>query len=140
MQDETCQAQPTCPHLSNPVGQVKHMAIADHPRLVPEIIRGTPERKKVEGLRSPSESVNSYAQSCTGLKAPRVRGDRAFFARAHMSLLGLLLRKVVDFILDMTHLLRRIPAGQARLVESPPSTPQQQRVKHWLIRLLYDET
>jgi len=116
------------------------MTIADHPRLVAEIIRGTPERKKVEGLRSPSESINSYAQSCTGLKAPRVRGDKAFFARAHLSLLALLLRKVVDFIRDMTYLLRRIPAGQARLVEPSPATPQQQRVKRWLIRLLYDET
>jgi hypothetical protein len=140
MQDETCQTQPSCPHWNHPAGQVKRMAIADHPRLVAEIIRGTPERKKVEGLRSPSESVNSYAQSCTGLKSPRVRGDSAFFARAHLSLLGLLLRKVVDFIRDMTHLLRRIPAGQARLVEPPPATPQQQRVKRWLIRLLYDET
>jgi hypothetical protein len=140
MQDETCQTQPACPHLNHPAGQVKRMTIADHPRLVAEIIRGTLERKKVEGLRSPSESINSYAQSCTGLKAPRVRGNKAFFARAHLSLLALLLRKVVDFILDMTHLLRRIPAGQARLVEPPPATPQQQRVKRWLIRLLYDET
>jgi hypothetical protein len=140
MQDEADQTQPTCPHLSNPVGQVKRMSVADHPRLVAEIIRGTREREKVEGLRSPSESVNSYAQSCTGLKAPRVRGDRAFFARAHLSLLGLLLRKVVDFITDVTHLLQRIPAGRERLVEPPPSTPQQQRVKRWLIRLLYDET
>jgi len=67
----------------------------------------------------------------------RVRGDKAFFARAHLSLFGLLLRKVVDFILDMPHLLHRIPAGRERLVEPPPSTPQQQ-MKRWLIRLLYD--
>ena len=60
--------------MSNPAGQVKRMVVADHSRLVAEIIRGTPEREKVEGLRSPSESVNSYAQSYTGLKAPRVRG------------------------------------------------------------------
>jgi hypothetical protein len=139
MQDETRQPQPPCPHLSIPLGQVKRMPIADHPRLVAEIIRGTPEREKVEGLRSPSESVNSYAQQCTGLEAPRVRGDKAFFARAHLSLLGLLLRKVVDFILDMTNLLHRTPTGQERLVEPPPSTPQQQQVKRWLIRLLYDE-
>jgi hypothetical protein len=140
LQDGAAEGQPPCPHLSNPLGQVTRMPIADHPRLVAEAIRGTPERKKVEGLRSPSESINSYAQHCTGLKAPRVRGDEAFFARAHLSLLGLLLRKVVDFIVDMTDLLHRIPTGQERLVEPPPQTPQQQRVKRWLMRLLYDET
>lgn len=140
LQDGADDSSPACPYLSNPLGQVKRMAIADHPRLVAEIIRGTPEREKVEGLRSPSESINSYAQHCTGLKAPRVRGDEAFFARAHLSLLGLLLRKVVDFIVDMTDLLRRIPTGQEWLVEPPPQTPQQQRVKRWLMRLLYDET
>ena len=140
LQDGAGESQPPCPHLSNPLGQVTRMPIADHPRLVAEAIRGTPERKKVEGLRSPSESINSYAQHCTGLKAPRVRGDEAFFARTHLSLLGLLLRKVVDFIVDMTDLLHRIPTGQERLVEPPPQTPQQQRVKRWLMRLLYDET
>lgn len=129
-----------CPHLSNTVGQVKCMTIADRPRLVAEIIRGTPEREKVKGLRSPSESINSYAQHCTGLRAPRVRGDDAFFARAHLSLLGLLLRKVVDFIVDMTDLLRRIPTGQERLVEPLPQPPRQQHLKRWLMRLLYDET
>jgi hypothetical protein len=116
------------------------MAIADHPRLVAEIVRGTPEREKVAGLRSPSESINSYAQHCTGLKAPRVRGDPAFFARSHLSLLGLLLRKMVDFIADMTNLLQRIPAGQERLLPPPPQTLRQQRLKRWLMRLLYDET
>ncbi len=40
----------------------------------------------------------------------------------------------------MTNLLRRIPDGQERLVEPPPQTPQQQRLKRWLMRLLYDET
>jgi hypothetical protein len=130
----------TCPHLSHPLGQVKRMAIADHPRLVAEIVRGTPEREKVAGLRSPSESINSYAQHCTGLKAPRVRGDPAFFARSHLSLLGLLLRKMVDFIADMTNLLQRIPAGQERLLPPPPQTLRQQRLKRWLMRLLYDET
>jgi len=69
-----------------------------------------------------------------------VNFTKAFFARAHLSLLGLLLRKVVDFILDVTNLLQCLPAGQERLVEPPPSTPQQQRMKCWLIRLLYDET
>lgn len=140
LQDGGDKGQPPCPHLSNPLGQVKRMAIADHPRLVAEIIRGTPEREKVKGLRSPSESINSYAQHCTSLKAPRVRGDKAFFARAHLSLLGLLLRKVIDFIVDMTNLLRHIPAGQERLVEPPPQTPRQQQLKRWLMRLLYDET
>jgi hypothetical protein len=140
LQDGAGESQPPCPHLCNPLGQVKRMAIADHPRLVAEIIRGTPEREKVKGLRSPSESINSYAQHYTSLKAPRVRGDEAFFARAHLSLLGLLLRKVVDFIVDMTNLLQRIPDGQERLVEPPPHTSQQQRLKRWLMRLLYDET
>ena len=140
LQDEVDERQPSCPHLSHPLGQVKRMSIADHPRLVAEIIRGTPEREKVKGLRSPSESINSYAQLCTSLKAPHVRGDEAFFARTHLSLLALLLRKVVDFILDMTNLLHRIPAGRDRLAEAPPQTPQQQRLKRWLMRLLYDET
>lgn len=140
LQDELDENQSPCSHLSHPLGQVKRMSIADYPRLVAEIIRGTPERKKVEGLRSPSESVNSYAQHCTSLKAPRVRGNEAFFARAHLSLLGLLLRKVVDFIVDMTNLLRRIPTGQERLVEPPPQTQRQQHLKRWLMRLLYDDT
>lgn len=140
LQDGAGESQSACPHLSNPLGQVKCMAIVDHPRLVAEIIRGTPEREKAEGLCSPSESINSYAQHCTGLKAPRVRGDEAFFAQTHLSLLGLLLRKVVDFIADMTDLLRCIPTGQERLVEPPLQSPRQQQVRRWLMRLLYDET
>ena len=140
LQDGPDKGQPPCPYLPNPLGQVKPMSISDHPRLMAEIIRGTPEREKVEGLRSPSESVNSYAQHCTGLQAPPVRGDHAFFARAHLSLLGLLLRKVVDFILDMTDLLRRIPTGQEQLAQPPLQTHQQQRVTRWLMWLLYDET
>jgi hypothetical protein len=140
LQDGLDENQSSCLHLNHPLGQVTRMSIADYPRLVAEIIRGTPERAKVKGLRSPSESVNSYAQHCTGLKAPRVRGNDAFFARAHLSLLGLLLRKVVDFIVDMTNLLRRIPTGQERLVEPPPQTQRQQHLKRWLMRLLYDET
>jgi len=140
-QQEENQGAPTsCPHVNHPLGQVKEMGIAEHPRLVAEIIRGTPERKKVEGLRSPAESVNSYAQQVTSLKAPRLRGDEAFFARAHLSLLGLLLRKTVDFIVAMTALLRRFLAGQAPRLEPQPQSTQERRLKRWLMRLLYDET
>jgi hypothetical protein len=138
--DQMSEEQTACPYRDQPQGQVRQMTIAAQPRLVAEIVRGTPERQKVKGLRSPAESVNSYAQHCTGLKAPRVRGDEAFFARAHLSILGLLLRKVVDFIVAMSDLLRRIPAGRERLLEPPPQTAQQQRLQRWLIRLLYDET
>ena len=80
------------------------MFTAHYPRLVTEIIRGTPEWEKVRGLRSPSESINSYTETCTGLDRPHIRGDAAFEARAHLSVPATLLRKVIDFILDMTGL------------------------------------
>ena len=48
-------------------------------------------------------------------------------------------RKPVDFIVDMTEALHRLPAGQERLVEPPPQSAQQRRLTRWLMRLLYDE-
>jgi len=137
--DGPTEAERTCPFLQQELGQTKTMTIADHPRLVAEVVRGTPERKKVEGLRSPSESINSYAQTCASLKAPRLRGDDAFFARAHLSILEVLLRKVVAFILDCTRLFGRLREGQRYVVEPTECTPRQQQLETWLWCLIYDD-
>ncbi len=136
LDDPTVEAQ-NCPFLSQALGQTKTMFIADQPRLVAEVVRGTPERKKVAGLRSPSESINSYLQTCAALKAPRLRGNKAFFARSHLSTLGTLLRKVTDFILDCTRLLQRLTVGQSYVVPPPERTPQQLWLDTWLRRLVY---
>jgi hypothetical protein len=130
----------TCPFLLHELGQTKTMPIADHPRLVAEVVRGTPERKKVEGLRSSSESINSYAQICTNLKAPRLRGDNAFFARAQLSILSVLLRKVVDFILDMSRLAGRLAPHQAYFKPPPDRSPRQKQLETWLWTLIYDDS
>ncbi len=135
--DGPTEVERTCPFLQQELGQTKTMSIADHPRLVAEVVRGTLERKKVEGLRSPSESIDSYAQTCASLKAPRLRGNKAFFARAHLSILGVLLRKVIDFILDCTRLVGRLQEERRYVVPPPERSPRQQRLDAWLWRLVY---
>jgi hypothetical protein len=134
------QAEPLCPFLQQELGQTRTMRIADLPRLVAEVVRGTPEREKVEGLRSPSESVNSFTQTCCGLKAPRLRGDDAFFARAHLSILATLLRKAADFIQDMTRLVKRLDESQTDPLAPPNPSPRQRRLMDWLWALIYDDS
>jgi hypothetical protein len=61
-----------CHYLDQELCEIKRMFTSHYQRFVTEIIRGTPEWKKERGLRSPSESINSYSDR------PHIRGDAAF--------------------------------------------------------------
>lgn len=127
-----------CPYWDQELGEIKRMYTADYLRLVTEIIRGTPQWEKAKGLRSPSESINSYAETCTGLDRPPIQGDAAFEARAHLSILATLLRKVIDFILDMTGLRPKLKHDNDRLQLPPERSEREQRLDQWLWEMLYD--
>ena len=90
------------------------MSFKDHPRLIGPIQRGTQAWRSLYGARSSSERTNSYNQEVVGKAHPlRMRGLKAFrFAGASRTLVQLL-RRALNFVLDVTYTLGKIPVAQA---------------------------
>ena len=98
----------SCPYFINYHGFIKHMSIKQHPRLVTEIIRGTPHYQKLRSLRPASERINSTAKEHLNiLLKPRLRGLKRSAILGQLTLMTILLKRVAQFIIKVTLAVRK---------------------------------
>jgi hypothetical protein len=116
-----------CPHRANKLGFSTHSSIAQHPRLILEIPRGTERFQKVFALRSASERTNSTLKEDNGiLRKPPVRSLKRAAVVSQMGVITTLLDRVMRFVIDNTIAERKYNAtGDKKWFDklSPPKIP-----------------
>jgi hypothetical protein len=102
-----------CPHRFGVLGYTHRMTFNDHPRLIGPIQRGTKPWQRLYGARSASERTNSYDQEVMANAHPlRMRGLKAFRFAGAIRTLAQLLGRALNFVLDVTYTLAKVPAVQ----------------------------
>jgi hypothetical protein len=105
--------QRQCPHGAGVLGYSHRMTFKDHPRLIGPIQRGTLAWQRLYAARSASERTNSYDQEVIANAHPlRMRGLKAFRFAGAIRTLAQLLRRAVNFVLDVTYTLGKAPGAQ----------------------------
>ena len=103
-----------CPHRLGVRGSCHRMRFTDHPRLIGPMQRGSQAWPHLYGARSASERPNSYDQEVIGEAHPlRMRGLKAFRFAGALRTLAQLLRRALNFVLDVTSTLGTLPVAQA---------------------------
>jgi hypothetical protein len=98
----------SCPFFINYHGFIKHMSIQQYPRLITEVIRGTPRYQKLRSLRPASERFNSTAkEDLEILDKPKIRGLKRAAILGQLTLISVLLKRVAHFIIKVTLAVRR---------------------------------
>ncbi len=98
--------QQQCPHAYGVRGYRHRMTCKDHPRLLGPIQRGTPVWHRLYAARSASERTNSDDQEVIANAHPlRMRGLKAFRFAGAIRTLAQLLRRALNFVLDVTSTL-----------------------------------
>jgi hypothetical protein len=96
--------QQHCPHRFGVLGYSHRMSFKDHPRLIGPIQRGSKAWQGLYKTRSSSERTNSYDQEVVGKGHPlRMRGLKAFRFAGAIRVLAQLLRRALNFVLDVTY-------------------------------------
>src|SRR2546428_6907432 len=89
------------------------MSFTDHPRLIGPIQRGSKAWHHLYGARSSSERTNSYDQEVVGkAHSLRMRGLKAFRFAGAIRTFAQLLRRALNFVLDVTYTLGKVPLVQ----------------------------
>jgi hypothetical protein len=102
-----------CPHRYGVRGYCHRMSFKDHPRLIGPIQRGSTAWHDLYGARSASERINSYDQEVVGNVHPlRMRGLKAFRFAGAIRTLAQLLRRALNFVLDVTYTRGKTPVAQ----------------------------
>lgn len=105
--------QQHCPHRYGVLGYSHRMTFKDHPRLIGPIQRGTPAWQRLYAARSASERTNSYDQEVIANAHPlRMRGLKAFRFAGAIRTLAQLLRRALNFVLNVTYTLGKAPVAQ----------------------------
>lgn len=105
--------QQRCPHRFGVLGYSHRMSFKDHPRLIGPIQRGSKAWYDLYQARSSSERTNSYDQEVVGNAHPlRMRGLKAFRFAGAIRTLAQLLRRALNFVLDVTYTLAKVPVTQ----------------------------
>src|SRR5262249_53825 len=92
-----------CPHRFGVLGYSHRMTFKDHPRLIGPIQRGTPAWRRLYAARSAGERTNSYDPEVIGNGPPlRMRGLKAFRFAGAIRTLAQVLRRALNFVLDVT--------------------------------------
>ena len=105
--------QRQCPHSAGVLGYSHRMTFKEPPRLIGPIRRGTPAWQRLYAARSASERPNSYDQEVIANAHPlRMRGLKAFRCAGAIRTLAQLLRRAVNFVLDVTYTLDKAPGVQ----------------------------
>jgi len=100
--------QKRCPHRYGVLGYSQRMTFKDHPRLIGPIQRGTSAWQRFYAARTASERTNGYDQEVIGGgRPPRLRGLKAFRFAGAIRTLAQLLRRALNFVLDVTYTLGR---------------------------------
>jgi hypothetical protein len=117
----------SCPYFINYHGFIKHMSVKQHPRLITEVIRGTPRYQKLRALRPASERLNSTAKDDLKiLNKPRVRGLKRAAILAQLTVMVILLKRLAQFIIKVTLTVRkeRIKNPYGFIVIRGPKVPK----------------
>ena len=86
------------------------MAFKDYPRLIGPIQRGTSAWQRLYAARTASERTNSYDQEVIANSRPlRMRGLKAFRFAGAIRTLAQLLRRALNFVLDVAYTLGKGP-------------------------------
>jgi len=102
--------QQRCPHRYGVLGYCRRMSFKDHPRLIGPIQRGSKAWDDLYKARSSSERANSYDQEVVGNAHPlRMRGLKAFRFAGAIRTLAQLLRRALNFVLDVTYTRGKMP-------------------------------
>jgi hypothetical protein len=105
--------QQRCPHAYGARGYSQRMTFKDYPRLIGPIPRGTPAWQRLYGARTASERTNSYDQEVIANGRPlRMRGLNAFRFAGAIRTLAQLLRRALNFVLDVTYTRGKTPLVQ----------------------------
>jgi hypothetical protein len=105
--------QKRCPHRYGVLGYCHRMCFKDHPRLIGPIQRGSKAWHDLYQARSASERTNSYDQEVVGNAHPlRMRGLKAFRFAGAIRTLAQLLRRALNFVLDVTYTRSKLPVAQ----------------------------
>lgn len=105
--------QRRCPHRFGVLGYCHRMSFKDHPRLIGPIQRGSKAWQRLYSARSASERTNSYDQEVIANAHPlRMRGLKAFRFAGAIRTLAQLLRRALNFVLDVTYTLGKPPVVQ----------------------------
>src|SRR5215471_4372019 len=105
--------QQRCPHRYGVLGYSHRMRFTDHPRLIGPIQRGSKAWHDLYGARSASERTNSYDQEVVAKAHPlRMRGLKAFHFAGAIRALAQLLRRALNFVLDVTYTQGKTPVAQ----------------------------
>jgi hypothetical protein len=102
-----------CPHRFGVLGYSHRMTFKDHPRLIGPIQRGTKAWQRLYAARSASERTNSYDQEVIANAHPlRMRGLKAFRFAGAIRTVAQLLRRALNFVLDVTSTLGKGSVAQ----------------------------
>ena len=102
-----------CPHRYGVLGYCHRMTFKDHPRLIGPVQRGSKAWQRLYAARSASERTNSYDQEVIANAHPlRMRGLKAFRFAGAIRTLAQLLRRALNFVLDVTYTLGKAPVAQ----------------------------
>jgi hypothetical protein len=116
-----------CPHRANRFGFSTHVSIAQRPRLILEIPRGSERYRLLHALRSASERTNSTLKEDNAiLREPPVRSLRRAAVVSQMSVITTLLDRLTRVVLDVTIKERKFKAtGDKHWFDqlSPPEIP-----------------
>ena len=105
--------QQQCPYAYGVRGYSHRMTFKDHPRLIGPIQRGTAAWQHLYAARTASERTNSYDQEVIANGRPlRMRGLKAFRFAGAIRTLAQLLRRALNFVLDVTYTLVITPLAQ----------------------------
>ena len=89
------------------------MTCKDHPRLIGPIQRGTSAWQRLYAARTASARTNSDDQEVIANGRPlRMRGLKAFRFAGAIRTLAQLLRRALNFVLDVTYTLGKSPLAQ----------------------------
>jgi hypothetical protein len=117
----------SCPHRHNRLGFATHASIAQHPRLILEIPRGSERYRQLHSLRSASERTNSTLKDDNAILAnPPVRSLRRAAVVSLMGVVTTLLERVARFVLAVTVTQRKgQETGDKHWFDqlSPPEVP-----------------
>ena len=116
-----------CPHRPKQLGFSTHVPIAERPRLLLEIPRGTERFRQLHCLRSAAERTNSTLKEDNAiLRKPSARSLRRASMESLMAVITTLLDRVTRFVLDVTVKERKFKTtGDKAWLDrlSPPEVP-----------------
>lgn len=102
-----------CPHGQKARGYTHRMSFAQYPRLIGPIQRGTEAWKILYAARTASERTNSYDQEVIDNGRPlKLRGLQAFRFAGAIRTVAHLLRRALQFVLDVTYTLGQLAVAR----------------------------